>query len=155
MRTLVSKVALSAAIMSVLTTATFAADGGVLRVGLAAEPEALDPATVRTVAGWETMMPMCQGLYNIGPDGFAAPQLADGQPTFSDGGLTIEVKLKKADIRYNDGTPFTPESVKAGFDRTIHGAGGVTSIAQYVESVDATADTLADLAQRFLDPPRA
>lgn len=145
MKNLVSRAVLSTALVALMAGGAAAADpvkGGVLRVGLAAEPEALDPATVRTVAGWETMMPMCQGLYNIGPDGFPAPQLADDLPIFTDGGLTVEVKLKKGEIFYNDGTPFTPESAKAGFERTIFGAGGVTPLGQYMEAVEATADSV-------------
>ncbi len=147
MRRLVSMAALSAAVLTLSTTGFALAQdtpvkGGVLRVGLAAEPEALDPSTVRTVSGWEAMMPMCEGLYHIGPDGFAAPQLADGLPTFSDDGMRVEVKLKSGDIRFNDGTPFTPEAARTAMERTLFGAGGVSALAKYVESVEATGDSL-------------
>ncbi len=54
-------------------------------------------------------------LYLLSDEGEFIPLLAEGQPTFSDDGLSMTVKLKEG-ILFHDGTPFNAEAVKYTFE---------------------------------------
>jgi peptide/nickel transport system substrate-binding protein len=91
-------------------------NGGTLTVALAADPDALDPATSTTLYGREVFMSMCQKLYDINAQSQIVPQLAASMPQVSADGKTVTIKLRSG-ITFNDGTPFNAAAVKTTLDR--------------------------------------
>src|SRR5215212_9443476 len=86
-------------------------NGGTLRIGLAEDPDALDPTLARTFVGRMIFMHMCQKLYDINAKLEIVPQLAAAMPKFSTNKKTITIKLRSG-LKFNDGTPFTAAAVK-------------------------------------------
>jgi len=91
-------------------------NGGTLTIGLAEEPDALDPTLARTFVGRMVFMHMCQKLYDIDSHLTIVPQLAASMPTFSTNKRTVTIKLRKG-ILFNDGTRFNAAAVKASLER--------------------------------------
>src|SRR5262249_59839711 len=58
-------------------------NGGTLTVGLADEPDALDPTVARTFAGRIAFAPMCQKLYDLRQNLNIVPQLPARVPQLS------------------------------------------------------------------------
>ena len=59
-------------------------NGGTLTIGLAEDPDALDPTLARTFVGRMIFMHMCEKLYDIDSHLNIVPQLAAAMPKFSD-----------------------------------------------------------------------
>jgi peptide/nickel transport system substrate-binding protein len=91
-------------------------NGGTLTIGLAEDPDALDPTLARTFVGRMVFMEMCQKLYDIDAHLNIVPQLAASLPTFSTNKRTVTIKLRHG-IKFNDGTPFDAAAVKMSLDR--------------------------------------
>jgi peptide/nickel transport system substrate-binding protein len=91
-------------------------NGGTLTIGLADEPDALDPTLARTFSGRMVFLAMCQKLYDIDAHLNIVPQLAAALPTFSTNKRTMTIKLRHG-ITFNDGTPFNAAAVKMSLDR--------------------------------------
>src|SRR5262249_41671953 len=70
-------------------------NGGTLTIGLADEPDALDPTLARTFSGRMVFMHMCEKLYDINSHLDIVPQLAASMPTFSTNKRTVTIKLRK------------------------------------------------------------
>jgi peptide/nickel transport system substrate-binding protein len=90
--------------------------GGTLTIGLAEDPDALDPTLARTFVGRMVFMEMCQKLYDIDAHLNIIPQLAASMPTFSTNKRTVTIKLRKG-IKFNDGTAFNAAAVKMSLER--------------------------------------
>jgi peptide/nickel transport system substrate-binding protein len=90
--------------------------GGTLTIGLAADPDALDPTLARTFVGRIVFMHLCEKLYDLNSRLKIVPQLAAGLPTVSRDKLTVTIRLRTG-IRFNDGTPFNAQAVKISLDR--------------------------------------
>lgn len=90
--------------------------GGTLVIGLAEDPDALDPTLARTFVGRVVFLYMCEKLYDLDAKLNIVPQLAAGLPTISKDKLTYTIKLRSG-IKFNDGTPFTADAVKQSLDR--------------------------------------
>jgi len=90
--------------------------GGTLTIGLASDPDALDPTLARTFVGRIVFMHMCQKLYDIDAKLNIIPQLAAAMPNFSANKKTITIKLRTG-VKFNDGTPFNAAAVKQSLDR--------------------------------------
>ena len=58
-------------------------NGGTLTIGLAEDPDALDPTLARTFVGRMVFMHMCEKLYDINAQLQIVPQLAAAMPKFS------------------------------------------------------------------------
>jgi peptide/nickel transport system substrate-binding protein len=117
-------------------------NGGTLTVGLAEDPDALDPTVARTFVGRMVFAHMCQKLYDLDKNLNIVPQLADGMPQVSKDKLTYTIKIRSG-IKFNDGTPLTGAAVKATLDRYLTFPGSVRkSEISSISSVDASGNTV-------------
>jgi peptide/nickel transport system substrate-binding protein len=91
-------------------------NGGTLTIGLAEDPDALDPTLARTFVGRMIFMHMCEKLYDIDSHLNIVPQLAAAMPKFSTNKKTVTIPIRKG-IKFNDGTPLTAAAVKQSLDR--------------------------------------
>ena len=92
------------------------AAGATLTIGLAEEPDALDPTLARTFVGRIVFLSFCEKLYDINAKLDIVPQLAASLPKVSGAGKTVTIALRKG-IKFNDGTPFNAAAVKTSLDR--------------------------------------
>lgn len=93
--------------------------GGSIRVGYAAFPDALDPATAYTVDAWQALWavytPLLTYRHAEGREGSElVPGLAEGLPRISGDGRTYRLRLRKG-LRYSDGRPVRA----ADFEHTV------------------------------------
>jgi peptide/nickel transport system substrate-binding protein len=95
---------------------TPAKKGGELTVGLAEDPDQLDPTLARTFVGRIVFANMCEKLYDLDENLKIVPQLATALPKVSGDGKTVTIKLRDG-IRFNDGTKFDAAAVKTSLDR--------------------------------------
>ena len=93
-------------------------NGGTLTIGLAEEPDALDPTVARTFVGRIVFMHLCEKLYDLDSKLNIVPQLAAALPQISKDKLTYTIKLRTG-IKFNDGTPFNAAAVKTTIDRYL------------------------------------
>jgi len=91
-------------------------NGGTLTIGVANDPDALDPTLSGTVDGRNIFIPICEKLYDIDANLNIVPQLAAAMPTFSTNKKTVTIKLRTG-IRFNDGTPFNAAAVRQSLER--------------------------------------
>ena len=120
-RTAVLVLVIGAVALVAVTSATTATppavkNGGTLTIGLAEEPDALDPTTARTFVGRMVFMHMCEKLYDINAKLQIVPQLAASMPKFSVNKKTVTIQIRKG-IKFNDGTPLNAAAVKQSLDR--------------------------------------
>ena len=107
---------------SAVTAATSASqppalkNGGTLTIGLAEDPDALDPTLARTFVGRMIFMHMCEKLYDIDSHLNIVPQLAAAMPKFSTNKKTVTIKLRTG-LKFNDGTTLDAAAVKQSLDR--------------------------------------
>jgi peptide/nickel transport system substrate-binding protein len=115
----------------------YAKNGGTLTVGLAEDPDALDPTLARTFVGRMAFTAFCEKLYDINKNLQIVPQLAASLPKISADKKTVTIKLRKG-IEFNDGTPFNAQAVKAAIDRhkTLARSARASELTP-VDSVDA------------------
>jgi peptide/nickel transport system substrate-binding protein len=90
-----------------------------LVVALNQDPDILDPTLSRTYVGRIIYEHMCEKLYEIDEHLRIYPQLAAELPTFSDGGKTVTIKLRRG-VTFNDGTPMNAEAVRYSLDRHLN-----------------------------------
>jgi peptide/nickel transport system substrate-binding protein len=95
---------------------TTAKKGGELTVGLAEDPDQLDPTLARTFVGRIVFANMCEKLYDLDENLKIVPQLASALPETSGDGKTVTIKLRDG-IKFNDGTKFDAAAVKTSLDR--------------------------------------
>jgi peptide/nickel transport system substrate-binding protein len=111
-----------------------------LRIGLAEDPDILDPTLGRTYVGRIVFASLCDKLFDIDAKTQIVPQLATGHETSADG-KTVTIKLRTG-VTFHDGEPMTAEAVKFSLDRhmTFQGSFRRPELAQVdkVEVVDAT-----------------
>jgi peptide/nickel transport system substrate-binding protein len=126
-------------------------NGGTLTIGLAEDPDALDPTLARTFVGRMIFMHMCQKLYDIDAKLNIVPQLAASMPVFSRNKKTVTIKLRSG-IKFNDGTPFNAAAVKQSLDRhkTLPRSTRASELAP-VTSIDTQGDStvILHLANRY------
>jgi peptide/nickel transport system substrate-binding protein len=94
--------------------------GGQLTVGLFAEPDSLDPATMHLLPSYQVTSSIYdQLLWRIAgqPAASFLPGLATSYSVSPDG-KTYTFKLRKG-VKFHDGTPFNAAAVKATFDRIV------------------------------------
>ena len=118
---------------------TTAKKGGELTVGLAEEPDQLDPTLARTLVGRIVFTSICEKLYDIDDKLAIVPQLASALPEISADGQTVTIKLRDG-VKFADGTTMDAAAVKTSLDRhrTLKESGRATELAPVssVEVVD-------------------
>src|SRR4029077_15603188 len=86
-----------------------------LRIGLAEDPDNLDPTTAGSYVGRIVLAAMCDKLFDIDAQLNIVPQLALSHATSEDG-KTVTIKLRP-NVKFHDGEPFDAEAVKFTLDR--------------------------------------
>jgi peptide/nickel transport system substrate-binding protein len=109
-----------------------------LRIGLAEDPDVLDPTMARTYVGRIVFASLCDKLFDIDEKLNLVPQLALSHQTTADG-KTVTIKLRPG-VKFHDGEPFDAEAAKFSLERhlTAQGSFRRAEIAQVdrVEVVD-------------------
>src|SRR5216683_605188 len=103
---------LSSAIVSAQTT---------LRIGLAEDPDVLDPTLARTYVGRIVFASFCDKLFDIDEKLNAVPQLALGYETAPDG-KAVTIKLRP-NVKFHDGEKLDADAAKYSLERHMTMAG--------------------------------
>ena len=106
-----------------------------LRIGLAEDPDVLDPSLARTYVGRIVFASLCDKLFDIDDKLNIVPQLALSHEESADG-KTVTIKLRPG-VKFQDGEPFDAKAAKYSLDRhlTMKGSYRKPDIG-VVESVD-------------------
>src|SRR5881394_2833537 len=88
-----------------------------LRIGLAEDPDILDPTMGRTYVGRIVFAAFCDKLFDIDEKLNIVPQLALSYST-SDDGKEIAIKLRPG-VKFHDGEPLDAEAAKFSFERHL------------------------------------
>ena len=93
------------------------AQTSVLRIGLAEDPDILDPTLARTYVGRIVFASLCDKLFDIDDKVAIVPQLALSHDTSADG-RTVTIKLRSG-VKFHDGEPFDAEAAKFSLERHL------------------------------------
>jgi peptide/nickel transport system substrate-binding protein len=88
-----------------------------LRIGLAEDPDILDPSLGRTYVGRIVFAAFCDKLFDIDEKLNIVPQLALSHETSADG-KEVTIKLRPG-VKFQDGEPFNAEAAKFSLDRHL------------------------------------
>ena len=109
-----------------------------LRIGLAEDPDILDPTLARTYVGRIVFAAFCDKLFDIDEKLNIVPQLALSHETSADG-KEVTIKLRPG-VKFQDGEPFDAEAAKFSLERhlTMQGSFRKPELAtvDHVEVVD-------------------
>jgi peptide/nickel transport system substrate-binding protein len=89
-----------------------------LRIGLAEDPDMLDPSLGRTYVGRIVFSAFCDKLFDIDEKLNIVPQLALSHETSADG-KAMTIKLRPG-VKFHDGEPFDAEAAKFSIERHIN-----------------------------------
>src|SRR5213079_413259 len=107
----------AAAALVALSCGTAAAQSS-LRIGLAEDPDVLDPTLARTYVGRIVFASICDKLFDIDAKLNFVPQLALSHETSEDGKV-VTVKLRP-NVKFHDGEPFDAEAAKFSLERHLN-----------------------------------
>jgi peptide/nickel transport system substrate-binding protein len=121
-----------------VATAAAAADLKTLRIGLADDPDMLDPSLARTYTGRIVFAALCDKLVDITPELDITPQLATEWHWVDDNkGLVLKIR---EGVKFQDGEPLDAAAVKFSIERhlTMPGSNrtGEISAVSGVEIID-------------------
>jgi peptide/nickel transport system substrate-binding protein len=88
-----------------------------LRIGLAEDPDILDPTLGRTYVGRIVFASFCDKLFDIDEKLNIMPQLALSHETSADG-KEVTIKLRPG-VKFHDGEPLNAEAAKFSLDRHL------------------------------------
>jgi peptide/nickel transport system substrate-binding protein len=88
-----------------------------LRIGLAEDPDILDPSLARTYVGRIVFAAFCDKLFDIDEKLNIVPQLALSHETSADG-KEVTIKLRRG-VKFHDGEPFDAEAAKFSLERHL------------------------------------
>jgi peptide/nickel transport system substrate-binding protein len=88
-----------------------------LRIGLAEDPDILDPTLGRTYVGRIVFAAFCDKLFDIDEKLNIVPQLALSHETSADG-KEVTIKLRPG-VKFHDGEPLDAEAAKFSLDRHL------------------------------------
>src|SRR4026209_1879100 len=108
---LVLAAALTAALASTATAQS------TLRIGLAEDPDILDPTMARTYVGRIVFASICDKLFDIDEKLNVVPQLALSNEV-ADNGTAVTIKLRP-NVKFQDGETMDAEAVKYNFERNL------------------------------------
>ncbi len=109
------KLALSA--LFVVLACAVAQAQSTLRIGLAEDPDVLDPTLARTYVGRIVFASICDKLFDIDEKLNIVPQLALGYETSADG-KAVTIKLRPG-VKFHDGETLDAEAAKFSFERHL------------------------------------
>ena len=95
-----------------------AAAESTLRIGLAEDPDLLDPTLARTYVGRIVFASMCDKLVDISPELDIVPQLAT-EWHWTDDNKGLVMKLRQG-VKFQDGEPFDAAAVKFNIERHLN-----------------------------------
>src|SRR4249919_3424880 len=98
-----------------LASVSYASAQTHLRIGLAEDPDILDPTLGRTYVGRIVFASFCDKLFDIDEKLNIVPQLALSHE-ISDDGREVFIKLRPG-VKFHDGEPLDAEAVKFSLDR--------------------------------------
>jgi peptide/nickel transport system substrate-binding protein len=102
----------------VLSLAAGAQAQTTLRIGLAEDPDMLDPSLGRTYVGRIVFSAFCDKLFDIDEKLNIVPQLALSHETSADG-KAVTIKLRPG-VKFQDGEPLDAEAAKFSIERHIN-----------------------------------
>src|SRR3954447_17552447 len=108
---------LAAAAAFVALSCGSAAAQSQLRIGLAEDPDVLDPSLARTYGGRIVFASICDKLFDIDQKLNVVPQLALTHETSEDG-KTVTSKLRP-NVKFHDGEKFDAEAAKFSLERHL------------------------------------
>src|SRR5499426_1566497 len=88
-----------------------------LRIGLAEDPDVLDPTLARTYVGRIVFSSLCDKLFDIDEKLNVVPQLALSHETSADG-KAVTIKLRPG-VKFHDGEPLDAEAAKFSLERHL------------------------------------
>jgi peptide/nickel transport system substrate-binding protein len=88
-----------------------------LRIGLAEDPDILDPTLARTYVGRIVFASFCDKLFDIDEKVNIVPQLALSHETSADG-KEVTIKLRP-NVKFHDGEPLDAEAAKFSIERHL------------------------------------
>src|ERR1700752_1625361 len=88
-----------------------------LRIGLAEDPDVLDPTMARTYVGRIVFAGLCDKLFDIDENLNIVPQLALSHETSADG-KEVTIKLRPG-VKFQDGEPLDAEAAKYSLERHL------------------------------------
>jgi peptide/nickel transport system substrate-binding protein len=98
-----------------LLTAGAAQAAGTLRIGLAEDPDALDPATAGSYVGRIVFAALCDKLIDLDADLKFVPQLATAW-SWSPDNMALTLTLRDG-VRFQDGEPMDADAVRVNIER--------------------------------------
>jgi peptide/nickel transport system substrate-binding protein len=88
-----------------------------LRIGIAEDPDVLDPSIGRTYVGRHVFSAFCDKLFDMDEKLNIVPQLALSYETSADG-KEVAIKLRPG-VKFHDGEPFDAEAAKFSIERHL------------------------------------
>jgi peptide/nickel transport system substrate-binding protein len=129
---------LAAAAVALALAASSAAAQTTLRIGLAEDPDVLDPTLARTYVGRIVFASICDKLFDIDDKLNVVPQLALSYEIAPDGKAVV-IKLRPG-VKFHDGVDFDAEAAKFSLDRHLTMTGSFRkpelAAVERVEAVD-------------------
>jgi peptide/nickel transport system substrate-binding protein len=98
-----------------LLALSFSVNGQTLRIGLAEDPDILDPTMARTFVGRIVFAGLCDKLFDLDEKLRIVPQLATGYKWSADN-KSLEIKLRQG-VTFHDGEKFDAQAVKYNLER--------------------------------------
>ena len=92
-----------------------------MRIGLAEDPDVLDPSLGRSYVGRIVFASLCDKLFDIDAKLNIVPQLALSSETSADG-KEVVIKLRP-NVKFHDGEPMDAEAVRFSLDRHLNMTG--------------------------------
>ena len=88
-----------------------------VRIGLADDPDPLDPTLARTFSGRIVFAALCDKLFDVGPELEIVPQLATGWE-WTDGNKGLIIRIRPG-VKFQDGEPLDAAAVKFSIERHL------------------------------------
>jgi peptide/nickel transport system substrate-binding protein len=108
----------SGLLLSAMLTVASAQAAQTLRIGLAEDPDLLDPSLARTYVGRIVFASLCDKLVDISPELDIVPQLAT-EWQWTDGNKGLVMKIRQG-VKFQDGEPLDAAAVKFSLERHLN-----------------------------------
>src|SRR3954469_10741940 len=136
---MMKRILLSALVASALGGLPGALDAqaqSTLRIGLAEDPDMLDPTLARTFVGRFVFAALCDKLFDLDDKLGIVPQLALSHETSAEGKI-VTLKLRP-NVKFHDGEPVDAEAVRFSLDRHLNLQGSMRrSELAVIENIEA------------------